>query len=148
MPSSHCSFSWLFFFLTVLKCEFFHMILKIIFIQFRKNPIRFLIGIAQNLYINLGFGKFDSFIRKCSTHSIYYVIAQAGPGTAPHNETFGCFSREMCTHSHLVGYIKTMYSLMAVQIRHCHWMFVLVEILCHSIHGFFLFLINVECLFL
>lgn len=52
----------------------------------------------------------------------------------------------MCTHSHLVGYIKTMYSLMAVQIRHCHWMFMLVEILCHSIHGFFLFLINVECL--
>ena len=72
------------------------MILKIILSNSRKNPVRLLIGIAQNLYINSGFGKFDKFIRKCSTHTIYYVIPQAGPGTAPHNSTWMLLQGNVC----------------------------------------------------
>lgn len=88
------------------------MNLKIILSSTRKNSIRFLIGIAQSLYINLGFGKFDNFItRRCSTYSICCVMLQVGPGIAPHNEMLGWFYREMSAESHLVGYIKTIYSL-------------------------------------
>lgn len=73
------------------------MNLKIILSSSRKNPIRFLIGIAQNLYVNLEFGKSDNFMMgRCSAYSMYYGIPQAGPGAAPHHETLECFFRDVC----------------------------------------------------
>ena len=102
--------------LTILKCEFFHTNVKIILPSFRKKPITFLVG---RIY-NLAFGRFDNFIiRRCSTCSTYCVIVQAGPETAPYMK-LECFFREMCVYSYLVGYIKTRYSLVSVQIQFCH----------------------------
>lgn len=88
-------------------------------------------------------------MRKSSTCSIYYVISQAGPGAAPHNGTHGCFFREMCAYSHLVGYIKSIYSLVSVQIRFCHQMSLcLQKSFACFIAGLILFNINIECLFI